>query len=575
MDVDGDDGGGSSNWRLSRSLVSDDQGVRAAACLLSVDDGTNKNRNDILVTGTQAGGMYFFDSETGALMPEIVSFQHNHAVTALCALGSGSTSTTTSGNDNGGSFFFASGCKDAVVRIFSLGWSASLGSRKLELVAELKGHDKPVTSLDCCGDFLVSGSWDGTAKVWNWKNRSLVATLDGHENAVCVAFLRQQREKGTVLTVATGSAGVAAPGNRIVDHAVRIWSVDAATGQIRMLHRVAQDHEGPVRDLTTVATDVGGGGGVGNDAMDTEGGPPVLLASCSNDGTVKLRDGNTAKADATLTFVTEQEQHPPMLLTIASVSNNSWIVAGAEDGHVVAWDLAAAGGGESASTSSSSPQVIRHPACVWMVTTLPNGDFVTCCQDGKAYVFTRDEARFASEEVQKQFDDAMAAATSSRRQGPSSEEVSKLPMWENRLAMTGRSEGQVQLFQENGVAIAAQWSATAGSWIKVGQVMGSAGDDDGGGGASGNVLNGVQYDHVLPIQVDQPSSAGGGVANLHIGYNNGENPFVAAQRFIDDHVLPQYHVSFYVMLSLYRYFLCRYPCAATAFFPHSAYIHYY
>jgi phospholipase A-2-activating protein len=44
----------------------------------------------------------------------------------------------------------------------------------------------------------------------------------------------------------------------------------------------------------------------------------------------------------------------------------------------------------------------------------------------------------------------------------------------------------------------------------------------------------------LPIQVDTATS---GTVNLQIGYNTGENPFVAAQRFIDAHVLPQHHLA--------------------------------
>jgi phospholipase A-2-activating protein len=44
----------------------------------------------------------------------------------------------------------------------------------------------------------------------------------------------------------------------------------------------------------------------------------------------------------------------------------------------------------------------------------------------------------------------------------------------------------------------------------------------------------------LPIEVDQ---TGGGVAKLQCGYNNGENAFVAAQRFVDAYMLPQHHLS--------------------------------
>lgn len=67
---------------------------------------------------------------------------------------------------------------------------------------------------------------------------------------------------------------------------------------------------------------------------------------------------------------------------------------------------------------------------------------------------------------------------------------------------------------------------------------------DGGGGrgvqvmgsSEGGVVDGESYDRVYPIEVE---GVGGAVRKLQIGYNNGENPFVAAQRFIDKNELPQ------------------------------------
>lgn len=90
----------------------------------------------------------------------------------------------------------------------------------------------------------------------------------------------------------------------------------------------------------------------------------------------------------------------------------------------------------------------------------------------------------------------------------------------------------MQLFQKGGVAIAAQWSLASQTWIEVGHVIGRAKD--------AGLIDGVKYDHVLPVEID---TTGGGVTQLQIGYNTGEHPFVAAQRFIDAHMLPQYHLA--------------------------------
>lgn len=57
-----------------------------------------------------------------------------------------------------------------------------------------------------------------------------------------------------------------------------------------------------------------------------------------------------------------------------------------------------------------------------------------------------------------------------------------------------------------------------------------------GSNPNAGAIDGVTYDHVLPIEVDVP---GGGLNKLSIGHNNGDNPFVSAQRFIDEHMLDQ------------------------------------
>lgn len=56
------------------------------------------------------------------------------------------------------------------------------------------------------------------------------------------------------------------------------------------------------------------------------------------------------------------------------------------------------------------------------------------------------------------------------------------------------------------------------------------------GASEGGLVDGESYDRAYPIEVE---GDGGGVRKLQIGYNNGENPFVAAQRFIDKNELPQ------------------------------------
>ena len=449
------------DWELSHSFESDGQGVRVA-CVLPAASDADAYR---IVAGTQGGGLWEFAVPSRNLVP--IEYQHNHDVTAMI-----------SGKD-----CYITGCKDHIIRVFGLDHA---------LLFSLEGHEKAVTSLDLCGDnFLISGSWDGTAKIWNLSTQSLLATLGGHENTVSVCAMSSE---GPVLNIATGSAGIA-QNNVISNYSIRIWTVNTETGDNKVVHKVSNDHDGPIRDV----------------CLTSDG----MLASCSNDGTVKLRSADTGEALTTLASMTGDA---PMLLSLAAAS--SYLASSAEDGHVFVW-------------TGETPQVIRHASCVWSVTTVPsNGDLITCCQDGALRIFTQATDRMASAEERNAFAKAVQAALQKQQKGPSQEDVAKLPKWEMNALQQGKSEGQVQMFQKDGIAIAAQWSAASQTWIEVGQVMGTSQD--------AGMIDGVKYDHVLPIEVD---TEGGGVVELNIGYNNGENPFVSAQRFIDAHMLPQYHLA--------------------------------
>lgn len=122
--------------------------------------------------------------------------------------------------------------------------------------------------------------------------------------------------------------------------------------------------------------------------------------------------------------------------------------------------------------------------------------------------------------LQTLFESSVEEATRKKSKGPTADEIASLTRWEDRGSHFASSEGFVKLFNKSGTAIAAQWSQISKVWIEVGEVTGS-GDSD--------TINGVAYDHVLPVEIETSS----GLRTLQLGYNNGENPFVAAQRFVD------------------------------------------
>lgn len=91
-----------------------------------------------------------------------------------------------------------------------------------DFLQTLSGHGKGVISFSWTGTgHLISGSWDGTAKIWDLVSSNCIATLGPHENGVQVLGLANN----LIATTSTGESVNGKPAN----FKLRIW--DPATGQ--------------------------------------------------------------------------------------------------------------------------------------------------------------------------------------------------------------------------------------------------------------------------------------------------------------------------------------------------------
>eukprot|EP01039_Chlorochromonas_danica_P003554 gene3555-3892_t len=378
------------------------------------------------------------------------------------------------------------GCLDSKIRVFD-----SSGN----LLKYLLGHSKGVISFSwTTNNLLVSGGWDGLAIVWDVFSGTELIRLGPHENGVNVLGL----PNGLIATTSTGESVNGKPDN----FKLRLW--DPSTGQL--VSDPIVDHGGPIRSI--------------NYLPGVDG-----LITTSNDGSVMLRGSDGQALEALLHPLQDDNSHP-MVLQATTVSashlNIVEVVSCGEDGSVCVW------------RNGDLLQTIYHPSTVWAVLglTLDQGEaFLTGGQDGILRLFMRNSALTHSPRAQQlavDFTEEVARAKQARQHGPSEEDLAKAPRWENRGSLVGKSENEVMVFNQDGKLVAAQW--TSGSWTIVGEVTGSA---DGGD------ITGVHYDHVFPVEMDTPN----GPRTMKLGYNNGENPFVAAQRFIDTNELGQYHLN--------------------------------
>ena len=171
-----------------------------------------------------------------------------------------------------------------------LRWRASLESPAL--VRTLSGHGRGVNALALTGDGrVVSGSDDGTVKVWDLNSGQEQRTLSGHGGRVRALAL-------------TGDGRVVSGSD---DGTVKVWDLNSGQEQ-----RTLSGHGGRVRAL----------------ALTGDG----RVVSGSDDGTVKVWDLNSGQEERTLSG------HGGGVSALALMGDGR-VVSGSHDGTVKVWDL--------------------------------------------------------------------------------------------------------------------------------------------------------------------------------------------------------------------------------------------
>ena len=464
-------------------------------------------RRFVLSGGGSSAGVSGSSSSSSSSpeVPDLIamgeSILHDHWVTAVTSLKPGV-------NENYPQGLIITGCMDSIVRVYD--------PNTLAILLKLEGHEKGIISFSWTPkNKLISGSWDGCAKIWDLDlGGACMMELTGHENGVNVMSLSVSHSDpnidGVLLTTSTGESVDSKPAN----FQVRVW--DPVSG--KQLGESLSPHQGPIRSLCPVPS-LGPGG----------------FATSSNDGSVKvynynmsansLGDSSSVLQQTTMYHPISSDNMMPFVLDCAALqppagsSASTELVSCAEDGGVQVWNYA----------TGESIQSIPHPTCCWCVLPLPSGDFLTGGHDGVIRWFSKNEnltKTSLSIALTDQLAQQVQAAADAQRKGPTDEELSKCTPWEDRANQTP-SEGTVMVFNKEGKMIAAQM--TSGMWAEIGEVTGK-------GNGDGGEINGVTYDHVMPVEMEAP---GGGAMKLTLGFNDNENPFIAAQRFVDQNELGQ------------------------------------
>lgn len=364
-------------------------------------------------------------------------------------------------------------------------WNTKTG----ECEAVLSGHTEAVCSVALLpgsgNGRIISGSWDKTARVWDVESGMCLRTLTGHEASVWSAM---GLPDGRLVTVGA-------------DKTVRLWPVDGSSDESMVL---PSTHKDVVRDI--VMGPKGGFLTVSNDSSMIywhESGDAFSESQKLSD----LHDGSYSySVDST------------------SVSPGRWLLATSGEDNSVRLTEA----DFLSQTSFKRSQIIMHPGTVWSVSFSPTGDLISACSDGIARVFTKDPSLVAEEEVLKTFEKAVSERQLNTKV-IGGVDVSKIPEADAALAVPGKKDGENKIVKSaSGKPEVYMWSAAEMKWTKIGDVV----DNPAGSSSTGEVM-GKKYDFVFDVEV------GEGGKKEKLGFNRGENPYLAAQRFIDDNELSQ------------------------------------
>lgn len=376
---------------------------------------------------------------------------------------------------------FAAASSDGIIRLYTRDGVAA---------GELAGHKSLVTSLALTpSGQLVSGSWDGTARVWDLESGETVQEIPGLENHVCVAALANG-------DIVVGTTGEVVDGKH-VHYRVRQYR----GGDV---HAMLEDHEAAVQTVVAL--------------------PGGEFASAGNDGTIRVRSADGATVN---TFANPQSGPDPEAVFKLCALPDGQMTSCSEDCTVRFY------------SGGALVETVHFPGQPWDVAQLDNGDIVIVGNQqgrstlGRAFIFTHDATRAADDALLAAFEEYMKPperSSGSGGAGGGSMSGGGLPSrgpHSEKAAYPGSRAGEYGAFTtSDGRTMICMWDGAA--WEDIGYQT----EDP-----TGSPPDASEWDVVAPLSLDKDE--GGKMTETYLKFNISESPMDITRRYMQEYNLSE------------------------------------
>ncbi|XP_076377843.1 phospholipase A2 activator protein [Megalopta genalis] len=400
-------------------------------------------------------------------------------------------------------------------------WKPSGNGRDYVHAATFKGHTNFVSSVCVLNPsekhptgFIITGSNDKTICVYVPDKDEPLNVLKAHQNSVCK--LKAGVREGTFLSSSWDLSAklwdvddLSNPQLNLVEHTAAVWSVvDLSNGCIitgsadKLV--IVWTSDGFVKHKLTGHTDC---------VRDISAVNENEFLSCGNDATIRHWNASLG------THLGTYEAHTNYIYSVICRENGVKVYTCAEDRTIRVWH------------NNQISQTITLPSqSIWCIDLLPNGDIVAGSSDGIVRIFSCDPERIADPEMLQEFEKEVANTKLNAQQELGGLKIKDLPD-AKALQQPGQRDGQTKIVNDGEAVRAYSWSQSEQRWIRIGDIMGATG---GSNATSGKQLyNGIEYDYVFSVDIQD------GVPPLKLPYNNGQDPWHVAQKFLHDNDLSQ------------------------------------